>query len=283
MRWWNNTKTAMLLALMMGVFMAIGYYILGPQGVIFGFILGGVGNLIAYFFSAQLALKAMRAQEVQPGDIPWLFEMVRNLSDQAGLPMPKVYVCPQMAPNAFATGRNPKNAAVAVTQGMLRSFPQHEIEGVLAHEIAHIRHRDVLISTIAATFAGVISYAGYALLFMGGRDRESPFGAVGALAMVILAPIAAMLIQMAISRQREYAADSYGGELCGSPLKLAAALERLHVGNERIPTDTPPAFHSLYIAEPLSPQGASFAGLFNTHPPMEKRIAVLRQQAAEMG
>ena len=281
MRWLNNMKTAMLLGFMMALFMAIGHFVLGPRGVIFGFALGGVGNLIAFFYSDKIALTAMRAQEVQRQDAPELYDTVERLAQRADLPMPRVYVCPQPAPNAFATGRNPHHAAVAVTIGMLRGFPMHEIEGVIAHELGHVKHRDVLISTIAATLAGIISYAGYALMFMGGRDRDNPFGAIGAIAMIVLAPIAAMLIQAAISRQREFAADSYGGELCGDPLKLAGALQRLQAGNERIPTQTNPAFHNMYIMEPLSAGGVT--GWFSTHPPTEQRIAALRSQAMNRG
>jgi len=280
MRWLNNFKTAMLLGGMMALFMAIGYFILGQQGVLFGFLFGGLGNLIAYFYSDKIALAAMGAHEVQRRDIPWLFDLVEGLAQRADLPMPRVYVCPQPAPNAFATGRNPRHAAVAVTEGLLRNFPPHEIEGVLAHELAHVKHRDVLISTVAATLAGIISFAGYALLFMGGggsRDRENPLGAVGAIAMVILAPLAAALIQAAISRQREFAADSFGGELCSDPMKLAYALQRLHGLNQRIPTETNPAFHNMYIIEPLS--GGGVANLFSTHPRTEERIAALRRQA----
>ncbi|MFH1745993.1 MAG: zinc metalloprotease HtpX [Planctomycetota bacterium] len=277
MRFMNAFKTATLLSLMMALFMAVGYFILGPRGVMFGFIFGGLGNLIAYFYSDKIALTAMRAQEVQRGDIPWLVDMVERLAQRAGLPMPRVYICPQPAPNAFATGRNPKNSAVAVTQGMLQHFPPEEIEGVLAHELGHVKHRDVLISTIAATLAGIISYAGWMLMFMGGRGRDNPLGVIGALAMIILAPLAAALIKAAISRQREFAADSFGGELCGDPNKLAAALARLQRGNERIPTDTNPAFHNMYIMQPLS--GGGLTRLFSTHPPTEQRIAALRQQA----
>jgi heat shock protein HtpX len=277
MRWLNNFKTAMLLGSLMGLCMAIGYFVAGPQGVMFGFLFGGFGNLIAFFFSDKIALTAMRAQEVPPDQLPWLHAMVEGLAHRAGLPKPRVYICPQPAPNAFATGRSPSHAAVAVTEGMLRNFPRPEIEGVLAHELGHVKHRDVLISTVAAVMAGIISYAGYMLLFFGGRGRDNPLGAIGAIAMVILAPIAAMLIQAAISRQREFAADSYGGELCGDPNKLASALARLQLGNERIPTQTNPAFHNMYIMEPLSAGGV--ANLFSTHPPTEKRIAALRQQA----
>lgn len=280
MRWINHAKTAMLLAALLGLCMAIGHFVAGPQGVMFGLLFGGLGNIIAFLFSDKIALAAMRAREIEPGEAPWLHEMVARLAARAELPKPRVYVCPQAAPNAFATGRSPQRSAVAVTAGMLRSFPQHEIEGVIAHELAHIKHRDVLISTIAAVMAGMISYAGYMLMFFGGggRDRENPLGAIGALAMIILAPLAAMLIQAAISRQREFAADSYGGALCGDPNKLAAALARLEAGNQRIPTDTNPAFHNMYIMEPLS--GGGVLGLFSTHPPTEKRIAALRRQAA---
>lgn len=277
MRWMNNIKTAMLLASLTALTMLIGHLIAGPQGVVMGFVLGLMMNGVAFFFSDRIALAAMGAHEVAPHELPWLHELVERLAARAGLPKPRVYICPQPAPNAFATGRNPANSAVAVTQGMLRNFPADEIEGVLAHELAHIKHRDVLISTMAAVMASAISMMGYMLMFGGGRDRENPLGAVGALAMIILAPLAAGLIQAAISRQREFAADSYGGELSGDPNKLAAALARLDAGNQRIPTDTNPAFHNMYIMEPLSAQGVM--GLFSTHPPTEERIARLRDQA----
>ncbi len=283
MRMLNNLKTGVLLAGLLGLFMAIGYYWAGPTGTTFALLLGVAMNIGAYFFSDKIALASMRAQEVTRAEAPGLYDMVERLASRAGLPMPRVYVCPQPAPNAFATGRNPQHAAVAVTQGMLRNFPDHEIEGVLAHELAHVRHRDILTATIAATLAGVITQLAYMLMWFGGggRDRENPLGAVGALAMIILAPLSATLIQLAISRSREYAADSYGGELCGDPNKLAAALVRLHNTNERIPTDTNPAYHSLYIMKPLS-AGSLLGGLFSTHPPTEKRIAALREQAARM-
>lgn len=280
MRMLNNVKTAGLLGALIGLCMLVGYAITGtPMGLAFGLIFGGIMNLVAFFFSDQIAIKAMRAQEVTRADLPWLVDMVENLATRAGLPMPRVYVCPQQAPNAFATGRSPSHAAVAVTQGMLRSFPRDELEGVIAHELAHIKHRDVLISTIAAIVAGAISMAGYMLFFIGGR-RDSPLGAAGALLLVILAPIAAMLIQMAISRQREFAADSYGGELCGDPRKLARALQRLQVGNERIPMEAAPTFNQMFIMEPLS-GGGGMAGLFQTHPPVEDRIAALERLARQ--
>jgi heat shock protein HtpX len=249
--------------------------------MLLGLLFGGLGNLIAFFYSDKIALATMGAREVQRSDIPWLFDMIEQLCLRAGLPMPRVYVCPQPAPNAFATGRSPNHAAVAVTKGMLEQFPDHEIEGVIAHELGHIKHRDMLIATLAAVMAGLISYAGYALMFFGGGSRrDNPLGLIGTLAMVILAPIAAMLIQAAISRSREYVADSYAGELTGEPLKLASALERLRRGNERVPTQTPPAFHNLYIIEPLAASGPM--SLFGTHPPVEKRIAALREQAMRL-
>ncbi len=284
MRWMNNAKTALLLGALMGLCMAIGHWVGGPRGLMFGLLFGGLGNVIAYFFSDRIALLAMRARQVTREEAPGLYGIVERLAERAGLPTPRIYICPQPAPNAFATGRNLRNAAVAVTEGLLRHFPEHEIEGVIAHELAHVKHHDVLISCIAAVLAGMISYAGYMLMFFGGGSRDSrdgnPLGAVGAIAMILLAPLAAVLIQTAISRQREYAADSYGGELCGNPEKLAAALARLEAGNERIPTRTNPAFHNLYIVEPLS--GGGVASLFATHPPTEKRIAALRQQAQSL-
>lgn len=279
MRMWNNAKTALLLSAMLALCMLIGHWIAGPTGLLIGLIFGGMGNVIAFFFSDKIAIAAMGGHEVSREQIPWLHDMIEDLASRAGLPKPKIYVCPQPAPNAFATGRSPSHAAVAITEGMLRGFPRDEIEGVMAHEMAHIKHRDMLISTVASVMAGLISYAGYmALWFGGGRDsRDNPLGAVGMILMIVLAPVAAMMIQMAISRQREYAADSFGGELSGDPMKLARALRRLTAGNEQIPTETSPAFHNLYIVEPLT--GGGVANLFSTHPKIEDRIRRLREQA----
>lgn len=280
----NNVKTAMLLAALMALCGIAGYFIGGTNGLLMGFIIGGAGNLIGYFFSDKIALASMGAHEIQRDDLPWFYDSIQDMATRAGLPMPRVYVSPQAAPNAFATGRNPRNAAVCITQGMLQNFPREEIEAVMAHELAHVRHRDILISTIAATLAGIISSLGYLLMFGGGsqhRDEQghsNPLHAVGALLMIILAPLAAALIQMAISRSREYAADEYGGQLCGDPLRLAAALRRLQYGNERIPMEANPAYNSLFIVAPLS-AGETLATLFSTHPPTEKRIAELERQA----
>ncbi|MBI5863254.1 MAG: zinc metalloprotease HtpX [Planctomycetes bacterium] len=266
----------------MALCMLIGYFSMGAGGLLLGFMFGGVANVLAYFYSDKIAIAAHGGQPISRADAPELYDTVERLAERAGLPMPRLYVCPQAAPNAFATGRNPRNAAVAVSAGMLRSFPMREVAGVVAHELAHIKHRDVLISTIAAVMAGVISYAAHMFWWFGAgsrgsRDGGNPLGAIGAILMIVLAPLAALLIQTAISRQREYAADSYGAELVGNPDNLADALERLSYAHENIRTDTPPAFHSLYIAQPLSGQG--FASLFSTHPPIEKRIAALRRMA----
>jgi heat shock protein HtpX len=284
MRLLNHTKTAVLLAALMVLLMAIGYYLGGSQGVMLGFAFGLMSNGIAYFFSDKIALLAMGAREVSREELPWLHDMVERLAARAGLPKPRVCVSSQAAPNAFATGRNPRNAVVCVTHGML-GFPREELEGVIAHELAHVRHYDMLISTVAAVIAGAISYLGYILMWTGGGHRDddrggSPLGAIGAIAMIILAPLAAALIQMAISRQREYAADSYGGELSGNPENLARALVRLQSYNERVPVQTNPAFNNLYIVEPFS--GSSIASLFSTHPPVEKRVAALQEQANRM-
>ncbi len=286
MRWLNNVKTAVLLGALMALCIAIGYFVTGgrPHGLMFGFLVGVVGNVVAYFFSDRIALAAMGGREVAREEAPWLHDMIERLAQRAGSPKPRVAICPQPAPNAFATGRSPAHAVVAVTEGMLR-FPPDELEGVLAHELAHVRHRDILISTVAAVLAGMISLVAHMFMWFGGghsRDNENPnpLGAIGAIAMIFLAPLAAGLIQMAISRQREFAADSYGGELCGDPLKLAAALARLEGANRRVPTPTNPAFHNLYIVEPFT--GGGMLSLFATHPPVEARIAALRAQAAQM-
>lgn len=275
----NQFKTALLLGSLIGLCMLVGQLLGGPQGLLLGLAFGGLGNLVAYWFSDRIALAAMQAQQVTRAEAPWLVDTVERLALQADLPTPRVYVCPHSAPNAFATGRNPQKSAVAITAGMLRDFPRHEIEAVMAHEIAHIKNRDVLITTVAAVLGGLISYAGYSLMFMGGgRDNQSPLGALGAIVAILLAPIAALLIQMAISRQREYAADALGGELCGDPRNLALALQRLQAGNQRVATDVNPAFNSMFIMLPLSMRG--MATLFSTHPPVEKRIAALERQAA---
>jgi len=276
----NGIKTAVLLGLLMGLCLAIGS-IWGYQGVVIGFVIGGAMTLISFFFSAQIALASVGAQPVTRTEAPELYDMTERLATRAGIPMPKLYYSPEQAPNAFATGRNPKNGVVCVTAGLMQMMTGRELEGVVAHEIAHIKHRDILISTIAAIMAGAISQIAYMMMWFGGgmsHDEEgnggSPLGLVGALLMMILAPIAAALIQMAISRSREFAADARGSEIAGGPEGLISALRKLEVGNQRIPMNVNPAESHMFIMKPLIP-GESIGELFRTHPLTEKRIAAL--------
>jgi len=272
-RFVNNLKTAMLLALLMSVFMLAGSMIGGGRGLIIALILGGGMNIIAYFYSDKIALASMRAQQVTEKDAPELVRMVEDLSVKAGLPTPRIYICPQDSPNAFATGRNPKNAAVAVTKGILEMLDHNELRGVIGHELAHIKNRDILISSVAATIAGAISALGYLLWFIpiGGGRRGNPLAAI---AMIILAPIAAALIQMAISRKREFNADDYGAELAGDPMYLATALEKLHVLGRRCPMKLAmESQKSMFIVAPFS--GKDALDLFNTHPSLKMRLMAL--------
>ena len=273
-RFMNNVRTAMLLAGLMALFILAGQYIGGTNGMMIAFGIGCVMNFGAYFFSDKLALKSMGAKEVSESDAPELVAMVRELSEKANLPMPRVYICPQDSPNAFATGRNPRNAAVAVTKGILEILNRDELKGVIGHELAHIKHRDILISSIAATIAGAISMLGYILIFLpiGGGRRNGNFLVM--IAMWLLAPIAAGLIQMAISRKREYNADHFGGELAGDPMFLATALERLHLTNRRRPMKVMvDSQKSMFIVQPFS--GKDAADWFNTHPSLKKRLVAL--------
>lgn len=283
-RFANNVKTVLLLGLIMGLAIVIGRVFFGEMGIIYGLVFGGAINIFAYFFSAKIALASMRAQPVDEQSAPQLVRIVGELAANAGLPMPGVYVSPQQAPNAFATGRNPSNAAVCVTEGLLRTMPERELRGVLAHELAHVRHRDILITTIAATFAGAItaiaSIARWGLLFGGGmrsNDDDRGGSPIVMLLMLLLAPLAALLIQMWISRTREYSADSYGAELAGDPQGLANALRRLHSYNERVPMPVSPTLEGMFIVTPLT--GRGMASLFSTHPPIEDRIARLEEMA----
>jgi heat shock protein HtpX len=283
-RFANNVKTVLLLGLIMGLAIVIGRAWFGPYGIVYGFLFGGVMNLVAYFFSDKIALASMGAKEVTESEAPQLVRIVRELSSRAGLPMPRVYVSPQEAPNAFATGRNPSHAAVCVTQGLLQAMPERELRGVLGHELAHVRHRDILITTIAATFAGAItaiaSMAQWGMLLGGfgrGSNREEGNPLV-ALLMIILAPIAALIIQMWISRTREYNADSYGAELSGDPQSLANALRRLEHFNKQIPMQVNPTREGMFIITPFS--GRTAMKLFSTHPPIEERIRRLEEMAA---
>lgn len=274
-RFVNNAKTAMLLAAMMALFVVAGHYFAGQRGMILALIFGGVMNIIAYFFSDKIALATMRAKPVGPNDAPEIYQTVRQLATRAGLPMPRVYIAPTATPNAFATGRNPRNGVVCLTQGILNMLDRRELAGVIAHELAHIKHRDILISTVAATIAGAISALGYLLWFVpiGGSDNRGG-NPLAALAMIILAPIAAMLIQAAISRKREYNADDYGKQLVGDGVPLATALEKLHAANQRHPMRLAnPAQANMFIVEPFS--GKDAVNLFATHPPVAKRVEAL--------
>ena len=278
----NTLKTFIFLAALTGLFLVAGLLIGGTSGLLIALVLAGVMNLAMYWFSAPMALKMARAKEVSAEEEPELHQMAERLAGRAGIPKPKVYVTPDEQPNAFATGRNPKHAAIAVTRGIQRALAPRELEGVMAHEMAHIRNRDILIASIAAMVAGAISYLTYMLLFFGGDD-DSPLGIIGALATFLLAPIAAGIIQMAISRQREYQADATGAQLMGDPIPLADALESMQRTANAIPMKVNDAAAPMYIVNPLSSQAHGRAGrvhkLFSTHPPTEERVARLRRMA----
>ena len=268
--------TALTLLLVLG-----GEAIGGRQGMAFGLMMAVAMNGIAYFFSDKIALMSSGAQPVSREQLPRLYEVMERLAAKAGLPMPKLYLIPQPAPNAFATGRNPSHASVAVTQGLMELMNDDELEGVIAHELSHVRNYDILITSIAATLAGAITWIAHmgrwALIFGGyGNSRDNRGGGgLAALLMLIVAPIAALLIQLGISRQREFAADASGARMVGHPYGLISALEKLGAYNRRIPMDVPPATASLFIVAPLS-AGQIFSSLFSTHPPLSERIAVLR-------
>jgi len=268
---WNNMKTTLLMGSLMGLCLGVGYLIGGQIGIFYAFIVGGVMNLVAFFFSDKIALATMRAQEIAPNDDPSLWRIVEDLSQRAGLPMPRVYISPAAAPNAFATGRGPRHSAVCVTAGLRQMLNDQELRGVLAHELSHVKNRDILISTIAAIMAGAISSLTYLAMWDRDDRRSNP---LIALLLMILAPLAAMLIQLAISRSREYEADRSGAELAGDPEGLARSLQKLEAANKRIPLPVPDAQSSLFIVQPLT--GSSMARLFSTHPPTEERVARLR-------
>jgi heat shock protein HtpX len=271
---WNNMKTTILMGSLMGLCLGIGYLIGGNGGLVYAFLFGGVINLIMFFFSDKIALATMRAQEIGPDDDPALWQTVEQLSQRAGLPMPRVYISPAAAPNAFATGRGPRHSAVCVTAGLRQMLNEYELRGVLAHELSHVKNRDVLISTIAAIMAGAITVLTRIFVFTGSHDDERRGNPLLAILLMILAPIAAMLIQLAISRSREYEADRSGAELAGDPEGLARSLQKLDAANKRIPLPAPETQSSLFIVQPLT--GSSVAKLFSTHPPTEERIARLR-------
>ncbi len=279
----NVLRTTFLMALLTVVFVIVGRLLGGQSGMIMAFVFAVAMNGFSYWFSDKMVLKMYGAREVSEADAPELHSIVRNLATRAHLPMPKVYMIDSPQPNAFATGRNPEHAAVAVTSGIMGILDREELSGVLGHELAHVQHRDILIGTIAATMAGAISMlAQWAMFFGGGRnDRDNPLGFVGTLAMMILAPMAAMLIQMAISRSREFGADAGGAAICGNPLWLARALRKLEAGAKRIPMNANPATAHMFIVSPLT--GGGMMSLFSTHPPMDARIERLEAMARVRG
>lgn len=280
----NYFKTGLLLAALTALFGVVGFLIGGTGGMLVALGLAAAMNIFSYWNSDRLALAAHGAQEVDERTAPELVRMVRELSQRAGLPMPRVYLIDNPQPNAFATGRNPENAAVAATTGILRTLSYEELAGVMAHELAHIKNHDTLTMTITATIAGAISTIAQFGLFFGGGNRNNGGGIIGTILLVVLAPIAAMIIQMAISRSREYEADRIGAEICGNPLWLAGALGKIARGVEHIPNESAeshPATAPLFIVNPLS--GRNMDNLFSTHPATENRIAALTDLARRMG
>jgi heat shock protein HtpX len=274
----NNVKTFVLLAGLLGLFLLAGQLIGGSSGLVVALIIGSIFNFVMYFFSDRLVLRMYGAQVVTAQQAPELYALVDRLRQRAGLPMPTVAVAPHEQPNAFATGRSPEHSVVAVTTGILKQMPQEELEGVIAHELAHIKNRDMLISTVAAGIAAALSNLPYLLMFGGGHDDEGghPFAQ---LALILLAPIGAMLIQFAISRQREFEADRVGALILGRPMPLANALIRLDSLARRIPMHVAPAVAPLAQVNPLAAMGGPVAKLFSTHPPTEERVARLEAMA----
>ncbi len=278
----NTLKTVFLMTLMMVLFLLIGDLIGGKTGLTYAFIFSLVMNFFAYWFSDKMVLMGYHAKQVSEADAPRLYAIVHRLATKADIPMPKLYIIPTQTPNAFATGRNPHHAAVAVTQGIMSLVNEDELEAVIGHELSHVLHRDILTSTIVATFAGAITYIAqmlsWSMFFFGGRgSRDEDSSLIGDLLVIIVAPIAAMLIQMAISRSREYKADEGGAELSMKPLSLASALRKLETGVKQAPMQVQPSTAHLFIVNPLTAQ--RFANLFSTHPPTEERIARLEALA----
>jgi heat shock protein HtpX len=271
----NAIKTVLLLGAMSALFLFLGEALGGAQGLMLGFVFAAVTNFASYWFSDKIVLRMYSAKQVGPESR--LYRVVANLAQRAGLPMPKVYIIPQASPNAFATGRNPEHAAVAVTEGILRILTDEELEGVIAHELAHVKHRDILISSVAATLAAAIMMVSrFAMFFGGGRsDDRQGSNPVALLAMLILAPLAAMLIQAAISRSREFAADAGGAVIAGNPMALVSALRKIDAASRAVPLDANPATAHMFIIKPFS--GGGVMALFSTHPPTEQRVQALLQ------
>ena len=281
----NTIRTAMLLAFMTALFMGIGLAIGGQAGMMIALVIAAAMNLFSYWNADSLVLRMYNAQRVDEQSAPEYYRIVRDLAERAGLPMPKVFLINSSQPNAFATGRNPQNAAVAASTGLLNSLSAQEVAGVMAHELAHVQHRDTLTMTITATIAGAISMLGnFAFFFGGRRDENGGLGIVGTLAAMIVAPFAAMLVQMAISRTREYEADKRGAEICGNPLWLASALAKIENAAHNVPNmqaEANPATAHMFIINPLS--GARMDNLFSTHPDTKNRIEALQKMAAGGG
>jgi heat shock protein HtpX len=273
-------RTTLLMATLGGILVAIGYAVGGAGGATGFLAIALLINGISFFFSDKIALKMSGAKPVTEAEAPRLYQMVRELTTRADLPMPSLHVIPQDQPNAFATGRNPKHSAVAVTAGIMKLLSEDELRGVIAHELAHIRNRDILTQSVAAAIGSAITWIAYMMLWFGGDD-DSPLGLIANLALVLLAPIAASLIQLAVSRQREYAADATGAQVCGNPESLASALLRLEEGAKAIPMQVNSAAEPLYIVKPF--HGGGIAALFSTHPPIEERVRRLRQMRPALG
>jgi heat shock protein HtpX len=275
--WKAGVRTTILLATLTGLLVLLGQLIGGPSVALMFLLIGAVINMGAYWFSDKIALKMSKAKPLSEEEAPRLHQIVRELAHSAGLPMPRLYLIPASQPNAFATGRSPKHAAVAVTEGITHLLSESELRGVIAHELAHIRNRDTLTQSVAATIGGAITWIAYSLLFFGGDEDNGPLGMIAALAMVLLAPLAATIVQLAISRQREYAADATGARIARAPNALADALERLEAGAKAMPMQVNASAEPLYIVKPFSGQG--IASLFSTHPPIEERVRRLREMA----
>ena len=273
-------RTTILMATLGGLLVAIGYAIGGISIASVFLVMALVMNFVAYWFSDKIALASARAKPLSEQEAPRLYQMVRELTTRAGLPMPRLYMIPADQPNAFATGRNPKHSAVAVTSGITKLLSEDELRGVISHELAHVRNRDILTQSVASAIGAMITYLAYFFLWFGGDD-ESPLGLIGSLALVLLAPLAATLIQLAVSRQREYSADATGAEISGNPESLASALLRLEEGAKAMPMQVNQATEPLYIVKPFS--GGGFASLFSTHPPIEERVRRLRQMRPTLG
>ena len=273
-------RTTILMATLGGLLIAIGYAIGGINIAGVFLVIALVMNFVAYWFSDKIAIASARAKPLSEQEAPGIYQMVRELTTRAGLPMPRLYLIPSEQPNAFATGRSPKHSAVAVTEGITKLLSEDELRGVIAHELAHINNRDILTQSVASAIGAMITYLAYFFLWFGGDD-ESPLGLIGSLALVLLAPLAASLIQLAVSRQREYAADATGAQFCGNPESLASALLRLEEGAKAMPMQVNQATEPLYIVKPFA--GGGIAGLFSTHPPIEERVRRLRQMRPSLG